>query len=131
MLRPNFPGTGVIVFCCHLILYFQNNICDTFSSLDAAVQSQQDFFDSVKPPENVPGQVLAIAEVLEQKVYEFESTALRTFEQFFQTLPMASRQELMERLRAYRDFVFAAAGVHRTDADDRGFSADQVVPYWW
>ena len=99
--------------------------------LNNTLISNEKDFAAVRPPENVPGQVLAIAEVVVKRLYHFSSSDQQTFVQFFRMLPMAPRQELMGRLRAYRDFVFRAANIERTEADDSGFSTDPPAPYWW
>ena len=90
-------------------------IDESVGKLDGMIRQSGKFFEAVTPPKNVPGQVLAIAEVIVTKIEDFVTDRTRPFNDFFHSLPIASRQELMERLRAYRDYVFRAAGMDRPE----------------
>ena len=108
-----------------------NALCDSIDRLDDLLGENREFFDSAQPPENVPGQVLAIAEVIVKRIEQFDpGTADRT-EVFFQSLPVLSRHELMERLSAYYDYLVRASGTKRTQLKDPGFGTDPLAPYWW
>ncbi len=108
-----------------------NALSESITELDTVIQQNRKFFESVNPPENVPGQVLAIAEVIVDKVQRFNPRNADQVNQFFRSLPTASRHDLMGRLRAYRDYVLRAAGTERTASEDPGFTTDPLTPYWW
>ena len=103
-------------------------LSESIAELDSMIRQNADFFASVKPPQNVPGQVLAIAEVIVDKVEQFNPDQVQ---EFLHSLPMASRHDLMERLRAYRDYVLRAAGMDRAEPGDPGFTTEPLAPYWW
>ncbi len=108
-----------------------NALRESIDQLDAVIQQNRKFFESANPPENVPGQVLAIAEVIVDKVDQFNPVNDDQVEKFFRTLPEASRHELMARLRAYRDYLLRVAGMERADPEDSNYSTDPLTPYWW
>lgn len=101
------------------------------SVLDTIIAEHKDFLESANPPENVPGQVMAIAEVIVARIQSFDQSDEIEVDDLFRSLPMASRHELMARLRAYRDFMLRAAGLDRAKSGDPGFRTDPIMPYWW
>ena len=113
------------------ILVQAQAITESIAELDALIGKSHEFLETAKPPENVPGQVLAISEVIVNQVQRFNDSSDFRFNDFFRALPIISRHELMERLRAYRDYMFRAAGLDRPGPDDSGFSTEPLAPYWW
>jgi hypothetical protein len=108
-----------------------NAISDSIAELDAVIRQNCKFFELANPPENVPGQVLAIAEVIVDKVEQFDPSKADNLDDFFRSLPVLSRQDLMERLRAYRDYIHGAAGMERAEPGNPGFTTDPLTPWWW
>lgn len=106
-------------------------LSESIAELDAKIRQNAEFFASVKPPENVPGQVLAIAEVIVDKVEQFKPINADQVQEFLRSLPVTSRHDLMERLRAYRDYVLRAAGMDRAEPGDPGFTTEPLAPFWW
>ena len=106
-------------------------LCELIDELDDLLGKNREFFVSTKPPENVPGQALAIAEVIVKRIEQFDPGEADRADHLFHSLPVFSRHELMDRLRAYYDFLVRATGTKRTDVNDPGFGTDPLTPYWW
>lgn len=104
---------------------------ESIAELDALLDRHREFIDAARSPQNVPGQVMAIAEVIADKVQLFHPGIGGRIDMFFRALPETSRHDLMARLRAYRDFVYRAAGVERSESSELGYATDPLPPHWW
>lgn len=106
-------------------------LCDSIAQLDGLLENNREFLDAAKPPENMPGQVLAIAEVIVKQIERFDPGKAVRPDQLFLTLPVFSRHDLMERLGAYYHYLVGATGNANAKVKDPDFDTDPPAPYWW
>ena len=104
---------------------------ESIGELDDLLRQNREFLDSASPPENVPGQVLAIAEVIVKRIEQFDPQEADLANDFFQSLPVLSRHELMERLSAYYHYLVRATGSESAKQQQPDFGTDPLTPYWW
>lgn len=104
---------------------------DSIVQLDKTFENNREFLDAAKPPENMPGQVLAIAEVIVRQIERFDPGKAVRPDQLFHSLPVFSRHDLMERLGAYYHYLVGATGTASSNAKDPDFETDPPAPYWW